>query len=514
MLSFTLRLQTLLRTVCALACGLPGCSDDTGAGGGGSSGSGAGGAGGEGAGSACSRPAEPPSIAWEPCYERYECTTVDVPLDYDGPATGTVGLRVLRARAKCTPEGVMFVNQGGPGGPSVAWLANIYPAAAILLPQVAERYDVVAIDWRGVGESEALSCDFAAADAAIRQLPLHPASSADLAAWDDAWLAYASSCADSRQGALRARMGTATAARDLDSVRAALGEERINFLGLSYGGYLGAAYMSMFPARVRAVVLDSPSTPTPDVVAEVGLRARAIEGRFDGFFQWCGAATPEECPFHGGEGDAAVRDALDAWLATLEASGGQPVGDRTLTRFDAGKAVYPRIVQHLDAAVAQDLAAAVQGDGSGLLLAADQWFAVGESPSYLDIYCSDGRAAPGTAATLWSALAQIEQDAPHAAFDYGTFYGVCAEWPYQDPPIEISAPGAPPALIVAGTDDVWVPRGMAEETKEALGNGSYFLLGDAPDHVQTTQSKCVQQVVDAFLVDPETAPTTSDCAAR
>ncbi len=474
-----------------------GCADDSPVGGGG-----AGGAGGSGS-----------QLTWETCYESYECTSVDVPLDHDDPAGESLSIRVIRIRATGERHGVMFANQGGPGSPSVAWMAGIYPAAKILLPQTAEHYDVIAFDWRGVGESSPITCDVTAADALLRQLPLRPSTSEELAGYQQFFEGYHTGCTDDFGGALLASMSTENAARDMEVIREALGEDTIDYLGFSYGGYLGAVYASLFPSRLRSFVLDSPPHPTTDFRYEIESLAASVEQHYQDFFAWCGAAAAVDCPFHGGEGAAAVETAFEELMAGLEL---QPLATMNgdVTRVMAGKAIYVRIGDGQWEAVAADLASAETGDGTGLHNAAEKWF--GTSSHETDtqvIYCLDRSSGQLSPAEFWELVAELEATvAPHVAYDASAHWGACVDWPYETTPITVSAKTAPAMIVIGGPNDPWTPLSEAEATVEALGNGSHLLLGDVVGHVQTDKSPCVRSVIDPFLVDAEAPVDVAACS--
>lgn len=455
-------------------------------------------------------------LEWTECHGGYECTTVTVPIDGGDPGSDTIELRVLRAAATGERRGALLVNQGGPGESTVAWLAGFHPiASSLLFPSVAQHFDFIAVDWRGVGESEQIQCDITDADANFRSLPLHPGTGADQQAYDDLFAEYHDSCNDGHDGALFQRMSTEDAARDLERVREALGESQISFLGMSYGGYLGAVYASLFPDRVRAFVLDSPASPTPDLLTDVGSWATHIEPLYEAFFIACGADPT--CTFHGGEGVEAVTTAYETLLSDLEAAGGIAVGNRTLTRSDVGKAIYPKITGGAFTQAASALRDLEQGDGAALLDAADAWYA-GSGPDLFDtqvIFCLDRSAASTDSAPFWEQLAVLESgDAPHIAFDIAGYWGVCRDWPVQRDTVPISAPSAPPVLVLAGEADIWAPRAYAEATVGALANDSYLVIGDGPDHVQSTQvtpSMCASAAVEAFIEDPSIPPQITDC---
>ncbi|MFO0547427.1 MAG: alpha/beta fold hydrolase [Polyangiaceae bacterium] len=390
-------------------------------------------------------------------------------------------------------------------------------ASGLFFPGATSRYDFIAIDWRGVGESGQIQCDITEPDAAFRTLPLRPGPGAERQAYAELFARYQSSCEDGYGGALFANMGTEQAARDMDRVREALGEEKISYLGISYGGYLGAVYATLFPDRVHAFVLDSPASPTPDVLTDLESWATRIEPFYDAFFTACGGDAG--CAFHGGEGASAVALAYETLMAELEASGGLTVGSRTLTRSDAGKALYGRMLSQNVNVIASELADLEAGDGTALLADADGWYA-GSSPDLMDvqvIFCLDRSANSIGTDPFWDGLAALESGAaPHVAYDIANYWGMCRDWPVVRPPTPVAAATAPPLLVITGDTDMWAPRPYAEATVDALGNGSHLLVGDHFGHGQTTfttPSMCAPNTADAFFEDPTVAPTVTDCGA-
>ena len=194
----------------------------------------------------------PGAIVWRDCGGGVSCAEVAAPLDHAASAGSEISLAVARVPAALPAEriGVLFVNPGGPGVSAVAFLrASLGRYTGV----VRDRFDLMAVDTRGTGGSAALACHDS-----LPELFAQDPDASDDAAWRAlvaASRAFAEECAR-KHAELLPLLGTAESARDLDWLRAALGEEQISYLGYSYGTALGATYLSLFPKRVRALVLD------------------------------------------------------------------------------------------------------------------------------------------------------------------------------------------------------------------------------------------------------------------
>ena len=248
-------------------------------------------------------------LSWSPCYKSlsaelggpaYECATAAVPLDYDQPKGPAIQLAVVRipARDPAHRIGSIFLNPGGPGGSGVDFALFFGPSAEFLWgADVRDRFDLVGFDPRGVGRSTALRCfgNLRQSTAAFAPFafPLTPQEEAIVAAGDGL---LADQCAQ-RGNKVAEHMSTANVARDLDQLRAAVGDAGLNFVGLSYGSYLGTTYANMFPDRVRAVVVDGVLDPIAWANVEgtipFSTRLRSDAGAqttLQRFFELCDAA--------------------------------------------------------------------------------------------------------------------------------------------------------------------------------------------------------------------------------
>src|SRR5215469_10770132 len=329
-----------------------------GSGGGGSTG-GSGGSPGAGSPQRATGPIVPPastlnSLGWQDCtgaLKGMKCASIQVPLDYANPAGQkiTIALSMVPATAPASQQqGIMLVNPGGPGAPGRS-LASL--VAQSIDPKVASEYDIVGFDPRGVGGSvPALSCDpsfFATA-----RPDYDPTSPAEEQAMINRAKDYAAGC-EQRFGWLLPYMRTQDAARDMDSIRAAFGVSKITYYAFSYGTYLGQVYGTLFPSRVRRMVLDSTVDPAGVWYADNIQQDYAFEGRMNAFFAW---TARNNSTFGLGATAESVRKAWYEARGRLEASpvsvGGQPqIGpdefDDTFLQGGYGNYLWPTLARAL-----------------------------------------------------------------------------------------------------------------------------------------------------------------------
>src|SRR5690606_22974784 len=199
---------------------------------------------------------------WTRCEADFECTTVTVPLDYANPGAGDIELAVVRHRATGgAPVGSLLTNPGGPGAGGVDFVIESLQYA--VGAPVQESFDVIGFDPRGVGDSTAVACyDAAEMDAYLFDIPAEPRGSAGwVRELDEASRAFAEAC-DANSGGILPFITTENSARDMDVLRAVLGDTTLNYLGFSYGTFLGATYAKLFPERVGRLVLDGAIDPS------------------------------------------------------------------------------------------------------------------------------------------------------------------------------------------------------------------------------------------------------------
>jgi pimeloyl-ACP methyl ester carboxylesterase len=464
---------------------------------------------------AVSRAAAPPTLEWLPCGAPRECATLTVPLDYADPSGRSIDLAVARVPARHATQriGSLVLNPGGPGAPVVGSVAD---AAASMPAVVRDRFDIVAFDPRGVGGSDAVTCP-ADIDALFDQ-SFSPSTPAEHDALVAATRTVVSACAQ-QSGDLLAHVSTLDGARDLDRLRAALGDERLSFLGESYGTYLATQYASQFPRRVRALVLDGAVDPTADGEAIALGQARGFTRALDDFLHHC--ARRRECVFHHNGHPGAAYDALRARAATTPLATLRNAG-RTVnqTRFDGG------VVQALYAGraawggLAQALADAEHGNAATLLGYADALAtreAGGMRHAALDAYwaisCLDGPPVGDVDAAARLA-ARAERVSPRFGAFLVNFSLACSVWPVA-PAWKPSARvhGAPPVFVLGNTGDPVTPLASARALERVFEH-SALLVADGEQHGSfAVGNACVDAAVTRYLVDGVTPRSGAHCGA-
>jgi pimeloyl-ACP methyl ester carboxylesterase len=455
-----------------------------------------------------------PTLAWRSCGGGFRCATLRVPLDEARPDGKQLGIAVIRRPARDAADriGTLVVNPGGPGVSGVDFLraqADSFPAA------MQDAFDLVAFDPRGVGGSGPVDCVDSLDPLFAQQFS--PTSPERRDALVDAYRDVAAGCA-ARSGGLLAHVSTLETAHDLDRLRAALGEDHLDYLGYSYGTYLGALYAREFPDRVGRIVLDGPVDPSLDGAAGTLSQARGFERGLDAFFTWC--AGDESCMFREYGAPAAAYDALRARLVAdpvpAEDQPGRSLGQ---TRFDAA------VLQLLYGGRSQwrpldrGLTATEDGNSSPLLELADAYEGRDDSgrddgalESFWAIACRDGPAIGDVAAA-----AALEAEVARVAPRLGPFIVnnslACSVWPQPalPPTGPIAAAGTPPILVVGTTRDPATPYSQARALARQLEAGVLLTVAGRGHTSFGTGNECADRVVVRFLRTGEPPPAGTRC---
>ncbi len=403
------------------------------------------------------------------------------------------------------------MNPGGPGAPGIARLDGI---AAALPDELRDRFDLVSFDPRGTGATLPIDCvDSLDPLFDTSFSPTNEHQRADLVAATDAVTA---ACAQ-RNGARLEQVSTLDTARDLDLLRAALGDDKLNYLGFSYGTYLGALYAALFPDRVRALVLDGAVDPTLDATQSTLLQARGFEQSLDAFLHSC--ARDPDCRFHRDGHSARAYDALRRRItrAPLRASrsNGRTLND---TRFDAavlevlygGQASWGELADALDAAD--------HGDGATLLAIADEFVgrqAGGKDDDSVEAFwaisCLDGPAF-GDAEQMHALDDEARGVAPRLGAFVVNFSLACAEWPVAPTATPPSIAGvAPTALVVGTSGDPATPLVSARNLASTLGGASLVTARGSRHTAFASGNGCVDAAVTAYLDAPKSARAVTRC---
>ena len=444
-----------------------------------------------------------------------ECTYVDVPMDYANPDGERVSLAVTRVPATGESLGSLFVNPGGPGGS-----AFDYAKAAdfIVTQSIRESYDIIGVDPRGVGKSDPIECF---TDEEIDMLISFDEPEDTPGAqqrFDELTKLIAQRC-EERGSPLFAFMGTTNAARDMDIVRAVLGDPAFNYLGLSYGSFLGAVYAELFPDRVGRMVLDGILSPRADAVEIAREQAGGLERAAERFMADC--LEQSDCPFTG-----TVDDGMAQMRAFIDAASEQPIPtslDRELNGALAAYAIllhlyfpdidYPILREGLGDAITKN-------DGTALLEALD--LRLNRSPdgvyqdnstdAYYAVTCLDLPFDP-TTNDVEALAKEWESFAPTFGPDIALSLLTCADWPAtdEDRVYSVTAKGSAPILVVSVTDDPVTVHQWGIDLAERLDNAT-LVTWEAFNHTGYTQgSSCVDESVDAYLLSGTLPPSGLVC---
>lgn len=440
-------------------------------------------------------------LVWRDDGDDVQRATLDVPLDYDDPAGKTLTLSMARAPARGDRAGALFVNPGGPG--ALAADFAVHQVALGLPDEVTERFDVIGVDPRGLGES-AIDCgvDFAELYG-VDHKPDSPQEDAALLA---ASQQYVDAC-DAAAGDLLPHLGSRNVARDMDAVRAAMGDDQISYLGYSYGTVIGQVYADMFPERVRAMVLDGAVELGEAGVRSAERQARGFERSLRAFVEDCNDQGPNACPL--------APDALGAVEDLMKQVEDDPVPAEPRDLGEGELAIAMSAALYSDTfwpTFARGVGDARDGDGAGLVRLSDQYLEVLESfDVYFAVSCLDAAwpEDPEQVLAMGDAAGDV---APHFGEALVNDYVRCSMWPADAEPLaEVSAPGAPPILVISSTGDPATPYEAGVHVAEQLESGVLLTYeGEGHGVVATGLSSCVDDAVSRYLVDlePPSAGTT------
>lgn len=462
-------------------------------------------------------------LSWGPCAqytEEAQCTWLQVPLDYAAPNGDTLKLRMLRlpARGSKSGKGALFVNPGGPGGSAIEYAAG---GDSSFSASLRRAYDTVAFDPRGVGESNPITCvDASEVDALMAADPT-PDNAAEWARMKKLNEDFGRAC-QAKYPKLLGHVSTVDAAKDMDIARAALGQPKLDYLGKSYGTYLGATYAGLFPGNVGRMVLDGAVPPDlSDEQLNLG-QAEGFELATRAYVADC--VSEPECPL-GRDVDSGMKR-LQQFLTDLDRSPLPVRGDPRVTKLTEGwgsvglaQAMYD---QGMWRSLTPALADAIHGgDGTSLFEFAMSYARREPDGSYQSnimqvigaVNCLDrgGRVLDD------AERARLTQEFTAKSPTWGTNMvngsALCATWPVKpaSPPAPIAAPGSPPIVVVGTTRDPATPYRWSQQLADQLQSG-VLLSFDGDGHTAYMRSNnCVDKAVDGYLIDGKVPADGTRC---
>ncbi|WP_372516638.1 alpha/beta hydrolase [Mycolicibacterium flavescens] len=479
-------------------------------------------------------PASSATLAWSACdamvgeakaraVPTARCGSVAVPIDWTKtdwtkPEGAQANLAVIRIPATGDRIGVLMVNPGGPGASAVDTVAEM--GAALAGSAITERFDLVGVDPRGVGHSTPqLRCRTDAEFDAFRRDPLADYSPAGVAHIEQVYRQFAQSCAQRMGTDFLAGVGTATAARDLDVVRVALGEPQISYLGYSYGTELGAAYAAQYPDRVRAMVLDGAIDPDLDPIEHRIRQMAGFQKAFTAYATDC--ARSPGCPL--GTDPAQFVTRYHQLVNPLVQRPGPTSDPRGLSYQDAITGTVNALYsQRYWKFLTSGLLGLARGtDAEDLLLLADDYQgrdAAGRYTNQQDAFTAIGCVDSPYPADPAS-WAQLDRRAREVApfLSYGPFTGfaprdVCTMWPVPptSSPHQASSPGPGKVVVVSTTGDPATPYSAGIDLARQMD--APLITFEGTQHtVVFNGDACVDTAVVDFLVDSESPPDGLRC---
>lgn len=466
-------------------------------------------------------PAEDPALkqfygqklSWSGCGGGVECSWLTVPVDWAQPGGETLRVRVGRVEAKGDRIGSLVFNPGGPGVSAIQYLKF---ADRLWRRPLRQAYDLVTFDPRGVGESDPVEClpdsrldAYTAADST-------PDDQAEVDSTVALVKEFAAACVANSGPQLR-HLDTVSVARDMDVLRAALGEKLLVYHGTSYGTYLGAWYAQTFPWRVGRFLLDSAVDPSLTPAEYVEGQARGFSRALRAFVEDC--LDAERCPLRG-----TPEQAMAQVGSLVQKADANPLRTddpkRPLTQSlmitGIGQALYSTSLWE---GLQQGLKEALTGDGSTLLKLADEYLerdakghygqTLAANPS---MYCLDfGDRRP---------VAEVEADAEALKAKYpplGDSIGwgalTCTQWPIPAvlKPQKLTAQGAAPILVVGTVDDPATPYEWAQGLASQLSSGRLLTWNGHQHTAYNAGSDCIDQAVEAYLLAGTLPPEGKRC---
>ena len=439
-------------------------------------------------------------VAWSACGSGLECGSLKVPLDYTNPSGAVLSLALIR-HVSTAPDriGSVVLNPGGPGGSGVQFAKTAWQAIS---KELQDRFDVVSFDPRGVGASEPIRCVSSKVEDDFVSYDADPHDASEVAALGRLDAEFANGCAQ-KSGALLPHVGTVDTARDLDVLRAALGDAKLTYIGESYGTLLGAIYAQLFPTHVRAMVLDGAVDPSLDDVAQGNGQARGFETALKSFITWCVGRS--DCALGRSASGAEAR--LDAWLDKL-LTAPQVDRGRELTRSLATTAVATGLYSPASwSALNAALRSAFDGNPSAMFALADALNGRQRDGSYSNlleanvaINCADRPAASGSINEAAQSAAAGAANGPTFGAQLGWGNSTCIGWPVPAElrPGPVRAAGAPPIVVIGNLRDPATPLVWAQSLAAQLASG-VLVTADLDGHTANLRSSCVDGIVSAYV---------------
>jgi len=461
-------------------------------------------------------------LEWSGCGgSGIDCTEVTVPLDWSDPTGETIEIAIARHKASGEPLGSLLINPGGPGGSGYDFVHD--SVDYIVSPEVLERYDIIGFDPRGVNNSTPIACY---TDTETQDEYLY--GTYDAPYGTQGWLDelterekdWAAAC-ERNTGALLGHLDAASVARDMDVIRAVLGDTELHYLGYSYGTYLGTMYAELFPEKVGRMVLDGAVDPHVGDLEALTVQMAGFDSALRAYMEWC--LEGSDCPFRGSVDTAltSVRQMLDTVDARhFTASDGRELDSATV----ATGIIFTLYSESYWPELSNLFSQLRRGDADTVFSYADAYNGrdyTGYADNSMDIYtavtCNEGTLATD-GVDVFAGLEQIDAAAPilgrYAAYDdYAVLKVVCSNWPVPtaELPETFTAEGAAPIMVIGTTNDPATPYANAVSLAKQLSSG-FLVSYEGEGHTIYAQGvPCIDDTVDAYLVSGTVPKADPQC---
>ena len=459
------------------------------------------------------------SVEFEACGKRLFCADIQVPMDWDDGQSEPITIAtVYRAADKKNNSGFILFNPGGPGSSGYDWVKE--SSQFLGTKKLRENFNILGFDPRGVGKSSAVKClsnsEYDEFLYGVSGLEL--GSDEDLAAARSAIKDFSQKCLENT-GELLGQVDTISAAKDMDLIRAVLGEQTLNFLGYSYGSFLGTTYATLFPDRVGRFVLDGAIDPTVSDEQQTLIQIEAFEKSLRAFLENCEQFI--DCPFTGFvEGDLRT---IQQFFLSLEKNPLPTESGRDLTIWAAVTGLIMPLYREsywtfLSTAFDQALN---DGEGDIFLALADEYNNRAEDGRYATnliaanyaINCLDARSSTNIFSMRRQNAALLEV-APTLGryWQFGALR--CEQWPFsvKRSPLSYAAEGAPTILVIGTTGDPATPYSQAQSLAREILSDAFLLTYNGEGHTIYGQSvACVDNTVDKFFLTGQLPDQDPNC---
>lgn len=461
------------------------------------------------------------TVAWEPCSDSgtHQCATIEVPVDYAKPTGDTFELALRKVPALEPSEriGSLLINPGGPGGSGIQYAQF---ASLVFSKDLRSAYDIVGFDPRGIGASDAVSCLTDQDMDALFAADPTPDTAAERSRLVATWEGATERCAE-RGGERALHMSSTEVARDLDIMRALVGDPKLNYFGVSYGTFLGALYADLFPQRVGRFVLDSAVSPNQTDLQRLQYDAQGFESSIAAFIGWC--VEQDRCalgtdPDRAEQQIADLLDRIDRTPLTTSKSGLPAVGEGWI-----GFAIFMCLYSEDSwPTLNKGLAQAIE-EGRGDALVSFAFSVVSRSSkggyaesSYLHamipVRCADWPRKPETPAVR-DQQEKLQAAHPLWARLTGELFDNCGAWPGEarKPSGSTIGVGAAPILVIGNLRDPATPVGGTEQLAADLESATLVTSDNDGHGAYYSGDSCVDGLVDDYLIQGTVPPASKAC---